>query len=67
MSAAPHGRHFVLRGEDRNTAPFRRLCRGRVTRPLTVTGLCRDVLGKQRGRHRKWLIDKVLSKVLSVS
>jgi len=32
-----------------------------------VTGLCRAVLGKQGGKHRKWLIDKVLSKVLSVS
>jgi len=34
MSAARHSRYFVLRGEDRNTAPFRRLCRGRVTRRL---------------------------------
>lgn len=32
------------------TAPFRRLCRGRATRRLTVTGLCRDVLGKQGGQ-----------------
>jgi hypothetical protein len=57
----------MQRDEDRNTAPFRRLCRGRVTLLLTVTGLCRGVPGKRRGKHRKWLIDMVLSRVLSVS
>ena len=54
----------MQRDENSNTAPFWRLCRGRLKLPLTVTGWCRGVPGKRRGKHRKWLIDMLPSRVL---